>query len=590
MVVTLVGNPTTTARVQNSRSTDYARLHRPPQPWVFHDYSPSLPMTTRTTRRNFLRTGSLAAVAATVGPSGWRFTKPHWPRPPQHPTGGSIDDPDFKGLALGALDAAKAAGAIYADVRFTVTRRQRVDASGLPHNWEISAAGIRALTKEGAWGFAAHSEWTPDTVAWLGKTAVDFARASAWPGRPSVDLGERPAAAVGSWSMPVKRDPFTVSDEEKLTVIRELFDKAKKAAVAHGSSSRDVPSLELCFYFERQERVFASTDGSFTRQTVYNTFGDTPYEQSHLVLNAKRGETLTQYRVPLVSPSGVGFEVFDEINVEERISEWQSKAHAQLTARKLPSLGRYDIVFDATAMAELISRTLGPKLEIDRALGYDASSVPPPLEHIMGVQAWSPLVSITADRGMVVGAATVQWDDDGVTPQTFPVVREGAVVDYATSREFAGALAPWYRSHKQPVRSHGCAVAEDASRPPSVFTPNLQLHPGSADATFDDLVAGLEDGLAVEGGRIFSVDPAGDSGTGRGEIVHIVKQGKRVAMVNGATYLFRAKELWKNVVALGGASSAATRGFSMEKTQPAQRAVHSVRAVAARVKDVHVTV
>ena len=60
--------------------------------------------------------------------------------------------------------------------------------------------------------------------------------------------------------------------------------------------------------------------------------------------------------------------------------------------------------------------------------------------------------------------------------------------------------------------------------------------------------------------------------------VYEVKDGKLVARLFGAGFLFRATELWKGVKAVGGAESARRYGVSADKGEPAQRTYHSVTA------------
>src|SRR5688500_19231587 len=88
------------------------------------------------------------------------------PRFDAHPRAG---DPILNDLAARALEAARAAGATYADVRFTLTRAERMRFYGnsgynILQNDELGGVGVRALV-DGAWGFAASALWTPDEMA-----------------------------------------------------------------------------------------------------------------------------------------------------------------------------------------------------------------------------------------------------------------------------------------------------------------------------------------------------------------------------------------------------------------------------------------
>lgn len=138
-----------------------------------------------------MKTGTLAAIAASgVLPRMLRAGV----------LGTDIDiapragDPLLRELAMRALDAAKAGGATYADVRLTVTRTQAFYYGNPPVDSEEIAVGVRALAN-GAWGFTASPEWTPDTLTRLGHEAAAQAKGNSWPGRAGIELAERPPAS-----------------------------------------------------------------------------------------------------------------------------------------------------------------------------------------------------------------------------------------------------------------------------------------------------------------------------------------------------------------------------------------------------------
>jgi TldD protein len=530
-----------------------------------------------TSRRDFLKIGS--AVAARVGlgratiAGGMLYS----------PTS-AIDatpragDPELRDLAMRALDAAKSAGAAYADVRLTVTRTQSFFYGGPPSDTETIAVGVRALV-DGFWGFAASPLWTPDEMARLARDVVAQAKDNAWPGTSRVDLGQLPTVATGTWMTPVKRDPFAVAVEEKLDFIRSVH--------AFGSSLREAGCNSI-IVFERQERTFASTDGGFVTQTLYNSLGNGSF------LGLSVNDPVTRrfgYRTaPFVSPTSAGYEVFEDSGVLDLIPRMYDEARQMLTAEGVEPL-RYDVVFDGVAMAGIVDETIGAALEVDRALGLEANaggtSYLAPAEKILGTQIAPSMLTVTANRSQPTGAATVKWDDDGVEPEQFSLVSAGQVVDYATSREHVAALGPWYQSKGKPLRSHGCSGSGDAMNVPIIHSPNLAMQPAAQNVSMDDLIAGIDDGYAVFGGSLHT-DQQKLTGQGRGELVYRIKKGKRVGTVDGMGYAFRSPDFWKNLTGIGGAQTAVMRGITASKGQPLQETAHSVSAVPARFRNVAV--
>jgi TldD protein len=235
-------------------------------------------------------------------------------------------------------------------------------------------------------------------------------------------------------------------------------------------------------------------------------------------------------------------------------------------------------------MMALVHGTLGAATQLDRAMGYEANATgtsylgPHPLDLLGHTTLGSSLLNVTADRSMPKGLATVKWDDEGVEPDTFSLVENGEFVDYQTSREFAPVLTPWYQQRGRPVRSHGCATAESALFAPTIQTPNLTLVPGTSNATFDDLVANTQKGVALTNFIRMNMDFQSRNGAIACRKVEIVN-GKLGATLTGGYVMFDASTIWKGLYALGGAPSQVTGMGSSGKGQPPQSALASVTVV-----------
>src|SRR6188472_1012309 len=136
----------------------------------------------RLTRREVLQVGAQAATLALLPRSLGA-------RPLLVDLGGAgpvpvppITDPDVKALALRAVEASRAAGATYADVRLTHTylldfldaqdaRRIAKQGQALMATDERMQVGVRALVN-GYWGFASSAVWTPDEMTRLAQAAA----------------------------------------------------------------------------------------------------------------------------------------------------------------------------------------------------------------------------------------------------------------------------------------------------------------------------------------------------------------------------------------------------------------------------------
>lgn len=530
------------------------------------------------TRRTLLHSGlkvgaAAAAVAALPRPLLAQIGRALEPLP-------SIEDPSLKALTARALDAARGAGASYADVRLTHERTRVFDALGVD-DAESMLVGVRALVS-GYWGFASSPVWTPDEMARLAREAVHQAKTNAL-GKPrAVDLAPAPVIADGHWEMPVSIDPFEISPFEAVDFLQSLV-------LYLGRTPNTQIGQSTCAALV-QEKALASTEGLYCTQRLFNTGGS--YNFSRILEHGQKGNA----GLLCLTPAGMGWELFaadkiprirDHTLYEEIDIALEELKEDLLMPVKPVEVGRYETAFDPFTVAAIVDETLGRATELDRALGYEANAggtsyLNDPIAMLGTYQAGAPSLTVTAERSEAGAVGTVKWDDEGVEPDAFALVKNGTLADFQTTRESARWLEAAYARQNRPMRSRGCAAAPSAVFAPLQHTPNLSLAPGRDAKDFDALVSGMTRGIAVKVGTI-DLDFQHSSGLGMGR-VYEVKQGKRVARLDGG-FLFRATELWKSLQALGGEGSLRRFGLRATKGEPVQEHWHSVTAPAALVKD-----
>ena len=302
--------------------------------------------------------------------------------------------------------------------------------------------------------------------------------------------------------------------------------------------------------------------------------------------------------------TAAGWELLTEANIPAQIPQLYEQADPDKPGMpvKPGDLGRYEVVFDAATMAFLLDETIGTATQLDLALGYEANNIgtsylgPDPFALLGSYQAASPLVTITGNRSMPRGLATVKWDDEGVAPEPFTLIKDGVLVDYQTTREQAAWLAPYYQKTGKPIRSHGCAAAENALTIPMQHMPNLALAPSAAAVKLNDLVATVKDGILVTQGTTMA-DFQARTGLLLGTLYEI-KNGRVGSALQGGAVLYDSLDLWKHVVAVGGAPTQAViastmfpytagmnkrAGWYPVKGEPPQQTSYSVQAVAATI-------
>lgn len=496
------------------------------------------------------------------------------------PSAGRWSDPDLPALARHAVEVAIQAGATYADTRITdwencsLTRvfdtftRQR-----------MQGIGVRVLA-QGQWGFMSSALWTNEEAERLARGAVAMARANAAIAKTprTVELGTIPVV-TGEWTTPIKYDPFLVPPGEIRDVLREPFELA--------ASYVDFYNAGLSLEFSRLRKVFASSEGSAWTQTTYQTGGgfqvqvkDKPSEHLDNQGNAE---------LEGLGTAGCGWESFLEANLTDHVPQLIEEARAS-RHKELLDVGRYDLVVCATAMGQLGAWSIGMASELDRALGYEANAVgtsylDDPLGMLGTYQVGSPLLNVTANRSIPAGLGTVKWDDEAVVPENFSLVTNGILTDFQTTREQAAWLAPYYAKTNRPVASHGCAASESGLFETMQALPNVQVMPGAKEQSLEELIAGVEQGVAV-----ISMDPAfgiamdqqQSSGLLHGTMRKIIKGKLGPYTYPNCVPMFHAPQFWKGLTAIGGPASTVWSPVRYRKGQPEQTFFASAGGVPGR--------
>ncbi|MBP7551082.1 MAG: twin-arginine translocation signal domain-containing protein, partial [Gemmatimonadaceae bacterium] len=215
-----------------------------------------------TDRRDFLKATGAAAVGLAIAS---RPARAH--AAPAHEHLDRFRSGASKELLLDAINAAKMAGASYADCRiarfqqnFVVTREQQiinvVDTDTL-------GAGVRALV-DGCWGFAATRTLTRDGVTSAAREAVAIAKANRVARDRAVTLAPTPAYPNATWKSPYTTDPFEVPLEQKVDLLLKANAEAMKVP--------GVKFVNSVLFFVKQERQFASTEGSVIDQTLIRSW------------------------------------------------------------------------------------------------------------------------------------------------------------------------------------------------------------------------------------------------------------------------------------------------------------------------------
>src|SRR5687767_11736355 len=115
-------------------------------------------------------------------------------------------------------------------------------------------------------------------------------------------------------------------------------------------------------------------------------------------------------------------------------------------------------------------------------------------------------MNVRGDRSEPGACATIGYDDDGVRPEDFLIIKNGIFNDYQTTREQAPWLDWWYKKQGTPTKSHGCAHADSWSSVQFQRMPNVSLLPGERDIGWNDIIGATDRGIAIVGRGSYSID------------------------------------------------------------------------------------
>jgi len=472
-----------------------------------------------------------------------------------------------------ALDTAQAKGASYADARVVRRRDEsiaiktgRVEGVALG---ETEGFGVRVLV-DGAWGFASSHRLDLEEADRVAALAVRIARASATALRQPVVLDDRPPAN-GTYETPVGEDPFKLPLETKISDLLEADQRASRV--------KGIAFTESMYAAQREWKTFAASDGSYTEQTITHV-------GAAVEANAIEGDEHQRRSYPDAGGGfrAAGYEFVRGLDLANHAEVYAEEAVALLTAPQLPA-GRRTIILDPSQLYLQVHESCGHPTELDRVFRTEASYAGTSFlttdKLDSGFRYGSDLVTIVADATQPGGLGTFGWDDEGVAAQAVPLIQNGILVGYLSSRETAPRIGR---------RSGGAMRADGWNRIPLIRMTNVSLMPVPGKS-LDDIVADTDDGLYLASNRSWSIDDRRLNFQFATEVAYEIKGGKKGQLYKNPTYTGITYEFWRSCDAVGDASSWVMLGTpNCGKGEPGQVGHVGHGVSGARFRDVQVGV
>jgi TldD protein len=458
------------------------------------------------------------------------------------PRESTAPNPELERLGAAALAAAKRLRATYCDIRITRYRSQSISVRLNPERGTGKTLtvpgvsdggsfgfGVRVIA-DGAWGFASSPFVTPAEIARITGEAVAVAKANAATKGKPVELV--PVKAYRTrWVTPHEIDPFTIPLAEKLAMMEKAAADAKSERIFSSTAQ---------LIFRSEDKYFASSEGSSIQQLHYLNYGAV---NSTAVDSAKGLSKTRRYQPAAVT---AGYETVKTMNLTENARRIREEVLEHLAAPPVTP-GKKDLVLMPSHLWLTIHESLGHSTEMDRALGYEANYAGTSFltPDKMGKQRiGSDLINIWGDRTNDRGLATIGFDDDGVKTTKFPIIEKGIFTHYQTIRDQAALIGE--------KESRGCCYADDWGSVPFQRMPNVWLEPGSRETTLESLIAGVEDGILIDGDGSFSIDQQRYNFQFGGDAFWEIRNGKKGGMLRSVAYQSRTTDFWTSCDGIGG--------------------------------------
>ena len=435
------------------------------------------------------------------------LTTPTWP--------GSIVVMIQSDVLQRVLSSALSAGGDFAEV----FAEERDSSSAALDNGRIETftsgrnrgAGIRVVRGETT-GFAHTADLTEEGLLGAARAAAAAAAGPAGTTR-TISLERIPVE-----SAVVASPPSEVAKSRKADLLLRADEVARSEGAAIGQ-------VRAGYADARRAILVANSEGMLAEDSVTRT-------RIHVQCVAVGdGGMQTGFDAP---GRTMGFELFDEVDVDEVARTAARRALTNLSAQPAPS-GRWPVVLKRGAGAVLFHEACGHGLEAD-LVGKEASV----FRGRRGEKVASPLVTVVDDGTYAREWGTAAIDDEGAPRQRNVLIQDGELDDY---------MWDWLRARKEGRQRSGNGRRETYQVLPMTRMTNTFVLPGDDDP--DEIIAQTSRGIycvALGGGQVNTV--SGDFVFGITE-AYMIENGEITYPIRGANLVGNGPEVLMGVDAVG---------------------------------------
>ena len=401
----------------------------------------------------------------------------------------------------------------------------------MPYVASTDLGAMATVYVDGGYGYAATGDTSAAGLAAALARAAQWARATAR--LALVDTRSLPFATPrGEFASPSFSAPFPSR--------REWYDLLHEESRATGCDPRIVDWEAGVEIRTATHRLVTSTGGDVIQRYRFLMPGMSVTAHADGVT---QNRSLNGYRGICQQGSVEILSRFGFVGAGRRIAE---EVLELLAAPNCPS-GAMDVLLAPDQMILQIHESIGHPLELDRILGDERNFAGTSFvtSDMFGTYRYgSDLLNVTFDPTRPEELASYAFDDDGTRAEKVHLIRNGIL-----ERPLGGAISQARAGLPGVANSR----ADNWNRPPIDRMANLNLEPG--DASFADLVGGIERGVLMETNCSWSIDDSRNKFQFGCERGRVIENGQLKHVVKNPNYRGISANFWRNLARVGNADT-----------------------------------
>lgn len=329
-------------------------------------------------------------------------------------------------------------------------------------------------------------------------------------------------------------------EKGRKVVLNELVDKRRKAKIPHASfpvsakkellykidkiareQAKEVVQVSTGIVESDKEFIIANSDSLLiTGNSILTRIVATIFTEK----NGTKAHEFVDYG------KGLGYELLDEISIEDMIEKTTKTAVDKLDAKDFKG-GELPVVIAPGFGAVIFHEACGH--------GLEATSVAPHLSVFsddLGKKIASPKVTLI-DDGTIEGAwGSSIIDDEGNPTQKNILIENGILKSY---------LVDHFNSKEMKQKINGCGRRQDYHYSTTSRMSNTYLAPGTDKV--EDMIKSIKLGVYCERMSGGSVNPSTGDFNFAVDTARLIENGKLKELLKGITLIGNSKEILKNV-------------------------------------------